>query len=121
MAEWLDSKLNEAEDHVYERLNTMIETQMSTKEEKDGDDDESSPTEEQNLPKRDLQKKLEKGKTYPLVSRKSQMRLGMLPPRMSTSNLMEQSSASRRNSKTLSRRISMTTAAKADSDFAGLR
>ena len=113
MAEWLDSKLNDSEETVNERLNTVIQTQMSTEGETEVSRinwviEESVSASDESIRK--------EGKVPPLVSRKSTLKLGKLPSRKSS---IEQ--GKKVLGKTLSRRISMNTINPVSSEFSQLR
>ena len=113
MAEWLDSKLNDSEETVNERLNTVIQTQMSTEGETEVSRinwviEESGSASNESIRK--------EGKVPPLVSRKSALKLGKLPSRKSS---IEQ--GKKILGKTLSRRISMNTINPVSSEFSQLR
>ena len=113
MAEWLDTKLNDSEETVNERLNTVIQTQMSSEGEAEVSRinwviEESSSASSEALKK--------EGKVPPLISRKSALKLGKLPARKSS---IEQ--GKKIVGKTLSRRISMTTFTPVSSEFSQLR
>ena len=113
MAEWLDSKLNDSEETVNERLNTVIQTQMST----EGETEVSRINwviEESGSASNESTRK--EGKVPPLVSRKSALKLGKLPSRKSS---IEQ--GKKVLGKTLSRRISMNTINPVSSEFSQLR
>ena len=113
MAEWLDSKLNDSEETVNERLNTVIQTQMST----EGETEVSRINwviEESGSASNEFIRK--EGKVPPLVSRKSALKLGKLPSRKSS---IEQ--GKKVLGKTLSRRISMNTINPVSSEFSQLR
>ena len=112
LAEWLDAKLNDSEDDVYERLNTMIQTQLSTEEFQSSRISEII-REDANISER---MPIKDGQVPPMVSRKSQMKLGKLPSRKTS---IEQ--GKRKASKTLSRRISMATFTPINSEFSDLR
>ena len=113
MAEWLDSKLNDSEETVNERLNTVIQTQMSTEGETDVSRinwviEESGSASNESIRKEE--------EVPPLVSRKSALKLGKLPSRKSS---IEQ--GKKVLGKTLSRRISMNTINPVSSEFSQLR
>ena len=113
MAEWLDTKLNDSEETVNERLNTVIQTQMSS----EGEAEVSRINwviEESSAASSEAVKK--EGKVPPLISRKSALKLGKLPSRKSS---IEQ--GKKIVGKTLSRRISMTTFTPVSSEFSKLR
>ena len=81
MAEWLDSKLNDSEETVNERLNTVIQTQIST----EGETEVSRINwviEESTSGSNDTTRK--EGKMPPLISRKSALKLSTLPSRKSS-------------------------------------
>ena len=112
MAEWLDVKLNDSEETVNERLNTVIQTQISS----EGDQEVSRINwviEESSSSSNEARKD---GKVPPLISRKSALKLGKLPSRKSS---IEQ--GKKIVGKTLSRRISMTTFTPVSSEFSQLR
>ena len=112
LAEWLDFKLNDAEEDVYERLNTTIETQLQIEGENSSIIHsilEKTISTSERKPVRDRQ-------IPPLVSRTSKIKLGRLPSRKIS---IEQ--GKRRAGKTLSRRITMTNCAPTNSGFAELR
>ena len=112
MAEWLDTKLNDSEETVNERLNTVIQTKMSS----EGDQEVSRMNwviEESSTASIEARRD---GKMPPLISRKSALKLGKLPSRKSS---IEQ--GKKVVGKTLSRRISMTTFTPVCSEFSQLR
>ena len=112
LAEWLDSKLNDVEEDIYERLNTTIETQLQVEEANSSTIhtiSEKTISTSERKPVRD-------GQIPPLISRSSKIKLGRLPSRKIS---IEQ--GKRRAGKTLSRRITMTNCAPTSSDFAELR
>ena len=113
MAEWLDAKLNDSEDNVYERLNTIIHT-----EELSSENDQTSKIREIITEEGSSSESMtiKEGKLPPLLKRRSTMKLGVLPSRKSS---LEQDQI--KTTKTLSRRISMATVKPIDSHFSKLR
>ena len=107
LAEWLDAKLNDSEDNVYERLNTMIQTQLPGIS-------EILP----HHPSKTDRTPIEDGQVPPLVRKKSAMKLGRLT---SKNPILDQ--GKQKASKTLSRRISMATinVTPTNSEFSKLR
>ena len=115
MAEWLDVKLNDSEENVNERLNTVIQTQVAPAE----DENEISRinwTIEESTVRSKESASTKDAKIPPLISRKSALKLGKLPNRKSS---IEQ--GKKKIIKTLSRRISMATFTPVNSEFSQLR
>ena len=115
MAEWLDAKLNDSEENVNERLNTVIQTQVAPAEDENTISRINWTIEESNVRSKETISTKDT-KIPPLISRKSQLTLGKLPTRKSS---IEQ--GKKRIVKTLSRRISMATFTPVNPEFSQLR
>ena len=115
-AEWLDTKLNDCEENVNERLNTIIQTQAAIEGGEAGNGGIDKIIEESESSTEHPQRKGRKG-IPPLNKRQSSMILGKLPSRKSS--ITDQ--GKRKIVKTLSRRINMTTITPVTTEFSKLR
>ena len=114
MSEWLDAKLNDSEENVNERLNTIVQAQLLPQEE-EGETSRISEVIEEDATKSEIGPRKD-GKVPPLITRKSALKLGKLPSRKSSVE-----KGHKKIVKTLSRRISMATFTPVNSEFSQLR
>ena len=112
ISEWLDVKLNDSEENLNERLNTVLQTHVET--------NPANEASKQNWVVEESASQSQDGKEQklppPLITRKSAIMLGKLPTRKSSVEL-----GKRNVVKTMSRRISMATFSPENPEFSQLR